>query len=209
MITAEVSVEQAIPAARTRPTWLAAVAAVYLLCQFVFVVPHVGFSNDEAIYVSQVSSHAPAAFFSAPRARGISLLVAPITMWTSHVWVLRAYLAVLSTAAFFAVFWLWRPLRGDRVLALAAALFGGLWITQFYGPGAMPNLWVALSAVAAVGCFLRAVANPADHLALGVLGGAVALAALCAPPTPSGCRCHCSSPSRCAVHGGGYRWLVH
>jgi Glycosyltransferase family 87 len=141
----------------------------------------IGLGFDESVYVSQVTAQAPAAFFSAPRARGISLLVAPVTLWTSQVWVMRAYLAVLSSATLLAAFWLWRPLRGDRLLAVAAALFTTLWITLFYGPTAMPNLWVALCGLAAVGCFLRAAGNPADRLAHAVLGAAIAVASLMRP----------------------------
>jgi hypothetical protein len=164
-----------------RPSWLVGVSVAYLLCQLVIVLSGVGLGFDESVYVSQVSGQAPAAFFSAPRARGISLLVAPVTLWTSQVWVMRVYLAVLSSAALLAAFWLWRPLRGDRLLAVAAALFATLWITLFYGPAAMPNLWVALCGVAAVGCFLRAAGNPADRLAHGVLGAAIAVASLMRP----------------------------
>ena len=156
-------------------------SVTYLLFQLVLVLSGVGLGFDESVYVSQVSGQAPAAFFSAPRARGISLLVAPVTLWTSQVWVMRVYLAVLSSAALLAVFWLWRPLRGDRLLAVAAALFASLWITLFYGPAAMPNLWVALCGLAAVGCFLRAAGNPADRLAHGVLGASIVVASLMRP----------------------------
>jgi hypothetical protein len=165
----------------TRPSWLVGVSAAYLLCQLVLVLSGVGLSFDESVYVSQVSGHAPAAFFSAPRARGISLLVAPVTLWTSQVWVMRVYLAVLSSVMLLAAFWLWRPLRGDRLLAVAAGLFASLWITVFYGPAAMPDLWVALCGLAAVGCFLRAAGNPADRLAHGVLGASIVVASLMRP----------------------------
>jgi hypothetical protein len=168
-------------ARRSVPAWLVGVSVAYLLCQLVVVWSGGGLGFDEAVYVSQVSGQAPAAFFSAPRARGISLLVAPVTLWTSQVWVMRVYLVVLSSAALLAAFWLWRPLRGDRLLAVAAALFTSLWITLFYGPAAMPNLWVALGGLAAVGCFLRAAGNSADRLAHGVLGAAIAVVALMRP----------------------------
>lgn len=59
-------------AARPLP-WLAAVAAAFTLTQLVLVVPGLGLGWDETVYVSQVSPQAPAAFFSAPRARGITL----------------------------------------------------------------------------------------------------------------------------------------
>jgi len=35
-------------------------------------------------------------------------------------------------------------------------MFCGLWTTLYYGPQAMPDLWVAFSSLAAVGLFLQA-----------------------------------------------------
>ncbi|TWV55655.1 hypothetical protein FRZ03_06730 [Streptomyces misionensis] len=135
---------------------LAAVAAAFTLAQLLLVRPGMGLGWDETVYVSQVSAHAPAAYFSAPRARGISLLVAPVTAWSSSTALLRCYLAVLSGLALYLALRAWRGLFPDRVLTLAGALFASLWITLFYGPQAMPNYWVAMGAWTAVGLFLRA-----------------------------------------------------
>ncbi|MCS0602632.1 hypothetical protein NX794_15645 [Streptomyces sp. LP11] len=135
---------------------LAAVAAAYTLAQLLLVRPGMGLGWDETVYVSQVSGHAPAAFFSAPRARGVSLLVAPVASWSSSTVLLRGYLAALSGLALYLALRTWRGLFPVRVLALGGALFASLWVTLFYGPQAMPNLWVALGALAAAGCFLRA-----------------------------------------------------
>src|SRR5690349_4464578 len=77
---------------------IAVVAGAFLLAQLLLVRPGLGLGWDETVYVSQVSAHAPAAYFSAPRARGISLLVAPVTSWSSSTALLRVYLAVLSSA---------------------------------------------------------------------------------------------------------------
>ncbi|WTI18463.1 hypothetical protein OIB37_33540 [Streptomyces sp. NBC_00820] len=115
-----------------------------------------GLGWDETVYVSQVSGHVPAAFFSAPRARGVSLLTAPITSWSSSTPLLRVYLALLSGFALFLALRAWRGLFPVRVLAGAGVLFASLWVTLFYGPQAMPNYWVAVGALAAVACFLRA-----------------------------------------------------
>ncbi len=82
---------------------------------------------------------APAAFFSAPRARGVSLLVAPIASWSSSTALLRVYLAVLSGLGLFVALRVWRGLFPMRVLAVAGALFATLWATFFYGPQAMPR----------------------------------------------------------------------
>jgi hypothetical protein len=142
------------------PLPLVAVAVAFTLAQLLWVVPRVDLGWDEAVYVSQVTPHIPAAYFSAPRARGVPVLVAPLAFVTSSTHALRVYLALLSGGALLLGLTVWRRLRPVPEVALAGLLFGGLWVTQLYGPLAMPNLWVALGGVIAVGCFLRA-AGPA------------------------------------------------
>jgi hypothetical protein len=139
--------------------WLALVAAAFIAVELAFVVERAGLKFDETLYVSQVSSHAPAAFFDPARSRGITILVAPVTLLTSSVMVLRVYLSVASGVALFGALLVWRRLRPAWELALAGLLFGGLWVVQFYGPRVMPDFWLALSALAAVGFFLRAAAR--------------------------------------------------
>lgn len=161
--------------------WLVLVAGVFTLAQLILVRPGMGLGWDETVYVSQVSSHAPAAFFSAPRARGVSLLVAPIASWSSSTALLRVYLAVLSGAGLFVALRVWRGLFPTRVLAAAGALFATLWVTLFYGPQAMPNYWVAIGALACVGCFLRVQADRFDRAALWGVGLSAALMAWMRP----------------------------
>ncbi|MFI0806029.1 hypothetical protein [Streptomyces echinatus] len=169
-------------AGAARAAWpLAAVAAAFTLAQLLLVGPGMGLGWDETVYVSQVSGHAPAAFFSAPRARGVSLLVAPVAAWTSSTPLLRLHLALLSGLALFLALRVWRTLFPVRVLALAGALFASLWVTLFYGPQAMPNYWVAVAAPAAVACFLRARADRADRGALWGLAASAALMAWMRP----------------------------
>ncbi len=160
---------------------LAVVAGAFTVAQLVLVRPGMGLGWDEAIYVSQVSSHAPASFFSAPRARGISFLVAPVTWWSSSTPLLRTYLAVLSGLGLFLALRAWRGLYPPRVPALAGTLFATLWVTMFYGPQAMPNYWVAVGALAGVGYFLRAQANAFDRPALWGVGASGAVMALMRP----------------------------
>lgn len=160
---------------------LGSVAAAYALTQTAFMAPGTGLGWDETVYVSQVSQDTPAAFFSAPRARGISYLVAPLVALTPSVPALRVFLAMLSAAGLLAALWAWRRLLPLRVLTLAGALFAGLWVSLFYGPQAMPNLWVAIAALAATGCALRAACDPGDRPALAGIALAVALAALMRP----------------------------
>ncbi|GAA5028845.1 hypothetical protein [Streptomyces siamensis] len=155
--------------------WLAVVAATFTLAQLVLV--RTGLGWDETVYVSQVSGRIPAAFFSAPRARGISLLTAPIASWSDSTALLRAYLAILSGLALHLALRVWRTHTRPHVLALAGALFASLWVTLFYGPQAMPNYWVAIGALACVGCFVRVRMNGRDRPAWwGVFMGAALMA---------------------------------
>lgn len=168
-------------------------AAAFTVAQFALVVPRLGLSWDETVYISQVSSHAPAAYFDPARSRGIPLLVAPVTLLTSSVLAVRIYLAVASGIALFLALLCWRRLRPAWQLALAGVLFGGLWTTLYYGPQAMPDLWVAFGSLAAVGLFLQAAgaaaptadgspeARPTRWGALAGLTVCVAIAALVRP----------------------------
>ncbi|MGW7367887.1 hypothetical protein ACWGI8_31815 [Streptomyces sp. NPDC054841] len=168
--------------APTRPLpWLAAVAVAFTLTQLVLVAPGLGLGWDETVYVSQVSPQAPAAFFSAPRARGITFLVAPVAALTTSVEALRVHMAVLSGCGLFLALWVWRRMLPAPVLAVAGTAFASLWITAYYGPQAMPNLWVAYGALAATGCFLRAARDAGDRRAMAGLGAAVAFVALMRP----------------------------
>ncbi|MFM9760848.1 hypothetical protein [Streptomyces scabiei] len=165
------------PRRRWGEPWLAAVAGAFTLAQLALVRPDLGLGWDETVYVSQVSGRIPAAYFSAPRARGISLLAAPIASWSDSTTLLRVYLAVLSGLGLYFALRVWRAHVMPRVLALAGALFASLWVTLFYGPEAMPNYWVAVGALVCVGCFLRVRANPGDRAAWwGVFAGAALMA---------------------------------
>jgi hypothetical protein len=164
----------------TRP--LVALAAAFTFAQLVLVRPVMGLGWDEIVYISQVTSDHPAAFFSAPRSRGVSLLVAPLASWTSSTPLLRVYLALLSGLALYLALRAWRGLFPTRVLVTGGAFFASLWVTLFYGPQAMPNYWVAIGALITVGCSLR---HRADPSARGALWGVVAGAALMAWMRPT------------------------
>jgi len=164
--------------------WLVAAGAAFTAAELLFVSPRMGLSWDESVYVSQVSGHVPAAWFDPARARGVPLLVAPVAALTSSVVALRVYLSLACGLGLTLALWTWRRLRPAWVLGLAAVLFGGLWVAQFYGPQAMPDMWPALGGLAAVGCFLRggskALAGLAASVAFVTLvrpGDAVCLAA--------------------------------
>lgn len=157
-------------------------AAAFTIAQLALVVPKLGLSWDETVYISQVSGHAPASYFDPARARGIPLLVAPLTMLTTSVLALRIYLSLASGLALFLALLTWRRLRPAWQLALAGVLFGGLWTTLYYGPQGMPDLWVALSSLAAVGFFLQA-ATSAGHN-WGALAGLTVCGAIAALVRP-------------------------
>jgi hypothetical protein len=165
---------------RSPVTALVVVAVAYAVAQVMFVSPAAGLGWDETVYISQVSPHVPAEYFSAPRSRGITLLPAPLVALTSSVLALRLYLTALSAAGLVAAFWPWTALLGSRVVALAALLFAGLWVAQFYGNEAMPNLYVAYAAVAASGWFLRAVRD-GGRGPFAALGVSLAFMALMRP----------------------------
>ncbi|MFI9155329.1 hypothetical protein [Streptomyces sp. NPDC053367] len=164
-----------------RPGATALVAAAFVLVQLLFVPPRMGLGWDEIVYVSQVGDHAPAAFFSAPRARGVPLLAAPIASWTSSTELLRIYFAVLAALGLYLALRVWRGLFPERVLATAGALFATLWVTLFYGPQAMPNYWVAIGALICAGCVLRVRAGRPGGPALWGVAGSAALMALMRP----------------------------
>jgi hypothetical protein len=127
-----------------------------------------------------VSGHAPAAWFDPARARGVPLLVAPVAALTGSVAALRVYLSVVSGFGLTLALWAWRRLRPAWVLGLAGVVFGGLWVAQYYGPQAMPDMWSALGGLAAVGCFLRW-ARSGGSWPLGGLGASVAFVTLVRP----------------------------
>ena len=156
---------------------LVCVAALFAAAEFGYVVSRRGLSWDEIVYISQVNRFAYAAPFVAARARGISLLVAPVTLLTKSLFALRAYLAIASALALLGGLWTWRRTMPSRVLAIAGLLFGSLWVVQYYGPRAMPDMWVAMSGLASVGFFVKAArTGQKRHLAgLAVCLGVAAL----------------------------------
>ncbi|MFI7589164.1 hypothetical protein ACIB24_19035 [Spongisporangium articulatum] len=158
---------------------LALVALAYGLSQL--AERRVGLGWDESIYFSQVTPHEPAAFFSAPRARGISWLAAPLAQATTDVGALRIYLTVLSSIALYLAFRAWFRVIPVPAVVFSASAFGSLWVTRFYGAQLMPNLWVAFGALAAVGGFMRLTGNRRDLLGLVALPTGLAVAALMRP----------------------------
>jgi hypothetical protein len=165
---------------RRRLAALGAVAVCYGLVQFV-VTLRVPLGWDETVYVSQVAHGVPAAVFSAPRSRGIVLLVAPVSLITNSMIAIRVYLSLLSAAGLAVAYWPWLKIRTGVVVPLAAGLFATQWLSVFYGNEAMPNPYVAFGAVAATGWFLRMLAEPGKWLPRAGLFVALAVTALMRP----------------------------
>ena len=172
---------QKIERANQTTLWVVTIGVAFTAAELLFVSPRMGLSWDETVYVSQVSGHAPAAWFDPARARGVPLLVAPVAYLTGSLVALRVYLSVLSGAGLVLSLLVWRSLRPGWVLGLAGVAFGGLWVAQYYGPQAMPDVWSAFGSLAAVGFFLRAADGGRGWRVLAGLGGCVAFVTLVRP----------------------------
>ena len=141
--------------ARHGAVLLAAVAAALAVAQLVLGPLRLDYGWDETVYVSQVARHVPAAFFSAPRARGVTLLVAPIAALTTDPVAIRLFLIAVSAVGLVLAFRVWRPVLGARSVVVAALLFAALWQVQVYGSEVYPNYWIGLLAVAGAGWAVR------------------------------------------------------
>ncbi|HEX6445530.1 MAG TPA: hypothetical protein VF053_10610 [Streptosporangiales bacterium] len=160
---------------------LGGVAVIWVVVQFVLTF-HVALGWDETTYLSQYAGDVPPGVFSAPRARGLPLIVAPIVAFTTSVPAIRVYLTVLSGVGLFVAFLPWLRVRAGYVVPLAAALFASVWVALFYGNEAMPDMFVAYAAVAAVGLFVLAV-RPGPQT--GAVAGLLVAVTVCALVRPS------------------------
>jgi hypothetical protein len=160
---------------------LIAVCVAHVLLPFWILGGHFPLGWDETVYVSQIDPHHVAGYFSAPRARGVALLTAPVSLITPSLTALRAWLAFLSGVGLYAGMRPWLRVVGGWTVPLAAALWSGLWVSLFYGNAAMPNQWIALAALAATGWFVVALREPARRSAWVGFGAALAIAALMRP----------------------------
>jgi hypothetical protein len=196
-LRSEADIEAEPPASRTRdrqPTeeaaskgsleqerrvafWLLlAVGAGYFVAQLTLMPFHRPAGWDEAVYVSQVSPRMDALFLEAWRARGITLLIAPVTALGGSLAALRLYLMLVSAAAVTITFRLWIPVLG-LAAPIAAFLFSFTWLSLFNGSTVMPNFWAAILGVAVAGLVARRLeGGPFRHAVLAVVVlGAMAL----------------------------------
>jgi hypothetical protein len=111
-------------------------------------------SWDESIYLSQVTPEMNAMFLRAFRARGITYLIAPITLAGGSVEQVRLFLMVLSSLAVGVTFAVTIPLIG-LAAPIAAALFTSSWLFVFNGSAVLPNLWAAILGLAMTALIAR------------------------------------------------------
>jgi hypothetical protein len=135
---------------------LGTVAVGYAAAQFALGMHRVFLGWDEILYVTQFSHEVPPGFMDAPRAWGIPLIVAPLAAMDASNEMVRGYVIALSGLGVFCAFRPWLRLRDTGAVPLAALLLCSLWVSVFYGNAAMPNMFTALCAVAAVAVFVRA-----------------------------------------------------
>jgi hypothetical protein len=153
---------------------LLAIGAGYLLVELILFSIHRAPRWDEAVYLSQVTPGAKAQFFAPFRARGITVLIAPITWWGGSVAAVRLFLSVVSAMALTAAFWVWIPVVGIAA-PVAALLFGFSWVGLLNGSEIYPNFWAATLGLAVAGLVCRQLA---DRRSRPVVVAAVLLAAL-------------------------------
>ena len=162
--------------------WLVVAAAAFTVAVAVFNPLSARLSGDEVVYASQIANHVPLLQWNPQHARGVSLLVAPVTLLTSSATILRAYLAVLAGAGLLVALLAWRAVVRGRVLTLACVLFGGLWVAESLAVQLYPNYWIALGGLAGVGLCLRCLRSPAPRWpALVLLAFAAAFTSLMRP----------------------------
>ncbi|HVV75572.1 MAG TPA: hypothetical protein VHC43_06005 [Mycobacteriales bacterium] len=142
---------------------------------------HSALGWDETVYVSQIDPHAVAERFTAPRARGLTLLTAPASLLTSSLVVLRIWMAFLSGVGMLLAFLPWLRVRRSVVVPLAALMFSGLWVATYYSFEAMPNQYVAYGALAASGWLVVWMRDPERRRWLWYATAAVAFTALMRP----------------------------
>jgi hypothetical protein len=102
---------------------------------------------DESIYLSQVTPGMDAMLLRAFRARGITYLVAPITLLGGSVEQVRLFLMVLSSFALAATFYVTIPLIGVAA-PIAAVFLSSSWLYLVNGSNVLPNLWAAILGLA-------------------------------------------------------------
>ncbi|ELP66627.1 hypothetical protein ACKI1I_13075 [Streptomyces turgidiscabies] len=112
-------------ASAQRMLWV--VVAGFCLLSAVLVPLTLPLGWDEIVYASRFGSYGPATPFSAPRTRGVPLLLAPIASWSDSTVLLRVWLLLLAGGALWLGFRPWlRIVHRPAAVWVAAGLYGSL-----------------------------------------------------------------------------------
>lgn len=154
-------------ALRTAAVLIGAVTGALLLLWLVgsFRLPP---DYDEAVYLSQVTPGVPAVFFSAPRSRGITFLVAPLTFLGMPLTAVRLWMVLLTAGGLTAGLWILSRSIG-RAAPVAGLIFGASWASLFYATQVYPNMPSAVVALLVLALFVRAAERPTRTTALALV----------------------------------------
>jgi hypothetical protein len=134
---------------------LVGVGVLFIVMVNAFMTVHLPFSGDEVDYLTKVNPSTPALFWTPVRAWGVPVLAAPVALFSPGEAVIRLYMSLVFGTGLVAAFWTWRRVVHPVVPPLACLLFVTAFTTTLYGNGVMPNLAVAIAAVAATGFVAR------------------------------------------------------
>lgn len=140
---------------------------------------------DEVVYASQLAHGVHPVVWSAPRAWGMPLLLAPVDLFTTSTIVIRLYLSGLAGVGLFLAFRPWLRVVDPWVVPVAAGLFATLWTSVLYGALAYPNLWLAFAVVAGVGYICRELQDQSSRGSLVGILVTFAIASLLRPTDAS------------------------
>lgn len=131
-----------------------AIGLTFLAIHLLFIPRDWPTGWDESVYLSQVTPGMEGLFFNPWHARGITLIVAPVTSLGGSGADVRSFLMVLASFTITATFWLWVPLVG-MAAPVAAFVFSFSWQGQVLASEVKPNYWGALLGLAATALVAR------------------------------------------------------
>lgn len=160
---------------------LVGVGALFVGLTTALLTVHHSFSTDEVDYLTRVTPANPQLLWNASRAWGVPTLVAPAALFSPSEAVIRVYMTMLLAAGIVGAFWTWRTIVHPFVAPLAGLLFATVFTTTAYGDAVMPNLPVAIAAIAATGLLARLPRTRRRRLVLAGVAAAFAALALLRP----------------------------
>jgi hypothetical protein len=130
------------------------IGLVFLAIHLLFMPRDWPVGWDESVYLSQVTPGMEGLFFNPWHARGITLIVAPVTSLGGSVADIRLYLMVLASFTIVGTFLLWVRLVG-MAAPVAAFVFSFSWQGEVLASEVKPNYWGALLGLAATALVVR------------------------------------------------------